>query len=440
MIKKIIFFLFIINILYVLISWLSGSSDFLNSAIPEKLIAFGRLSGLIAVFLVLLQIILIGRIYWIERIFGLDKLSRIHHLNGILSLVFIIIHPFFLTLGYSLSSKQQVFHQVILFLTQYDDLPKAYISVFLFFLTVLLSFYLIKKRLRYEFWYYVHLFTYLAILLAFGHQLKLGGDFIGNKAFLIYWYILYIAVFTFLFIFRIIIPLYTFYKHRFKVEKIIKETDFACSIYLNGKNLDLFKFKCGQFGIFRFLNKKLIWQSHPFSFSDSPNGKHLRITVKNSGDFTKDISLIPLNTPVIIEGPYGIFTASEQKNSKILFIAGGIGITPIFAIIKNICKDKKDAILLYSSKTEKEVVFKKEINGLTEKEKNIKCHYLITGEIGKQKEKGRIDEEKIKRLVPDYLSRKIYICGPPKLINHSIKLFLSLNVPKKNIYFEKFFL
>lgn len=435
--KVFIYFLFLISLSVILYFWSSHSVILLYQGTGTILIAFGRLFGLLAVYFVLLQFLLIGRVLWIEKIFGLDKLSRIHHLNGEFSILFILLHPIFLTFGYAISSKQNVVAQFLTFLTAYEDVFMAFLAAMIFITVVFLSIYIVRKKLKYETWYFIHLLTYVAIILAWGHQLKNGEDFLTNRWFVYYWYLLYIFVFGQVIIFRFLRPFYLFYKHGFIVEKIVKENDEVNSIYISGRKMKQFKVKAGQFMIFRFLAKHFWWQAHPFSLSKQPDGKTIRITPKNVGDFTNLIPQIAPNTPILIDGPYGTFTKEVAKRNKILFIAGGIGITPIRSLIEETAKKGKDIVLLYSNKTKKEIVFKKEMDDLSRKY-HFPVYYFLSQEKDPQFIGGRIERSKIEMMVADLKEREIYICGPSTMIDSIKKDLHSLGVPKSSLHFEKF--
>src|SRR3989344_9111874 len=104
------------------------------------------------------------------------------------------------------------------------------------------------------------------------------------------------------------------------------------------KNLTKFKIAAGQFIIVRFLAKNFFWQAHPFSLSCAPNGEYLRLTIKQSGDFTRSLENLPVNTKALIDGPHGVFTARFARRKKFLFIAGGVGITPVFSLIEDLAR------------------------------------------------------------------------------------------------------
>lgn len=421
--RKPAYVLFFVNLFVIVFFWWKSSSLLLGS---NPLIAFGRLAGLLAVFFVLMQFMLIGRAAWIERSFGLDKLSRVHRLNGYLSLSFILLHPLLITMGYARVAGLSPFQQ-FLGLIKNTNLLLALFAVIIFLIVVTCSIYIVRKKLPYELWYFVHLFTYLAIILAWWHQLA-GGDF-SSKAFAAYWYGLYAFVFGNLLLFRFLRPLYLFGKHHFSVSDVVRETSDVVSIYISGKDMAKFRILPGKFIILRFLSTRFWWQAHPFSLSKLPDGRTLRVTIKNCGDFTSQVGEVKKGTPVIIDGPYGRFTAdSSTQRDKFLLIAGGIGITPIMALAAQLCN--KDAILLYANKSS-DAVFKKDIDNLAS-HSSLKVRYFISSS------DGRLNGEKIKQMVPDFTERDVFICGPVQMMDDIMANLKKLGSKPDLLHFERF--
>jgi predicted ferric reductase len=434
--KKFLFPIFwFTNLGVLLYFWYFHSFSLLSSGPGDLLTALARLAGLLAVYFVLLQFILLGREVWIEQLYGLDRLTRIHHLNGQVSIFFIIAHPVLVITGYAINKKTDIIQQFLDFLFNYQDIWKAEIAFVLFISIVGLSYAIVKKHLQYELWYTVHLLAYLAIALAWGHQLKLGQDFQTN-AFIYYWYLLYAFVFGNVLFYRFMRPLYFFFENQFSVIDIKPETDTVRSVYISGKKLQSYPIKPGQFIILRFLDKKNWWKPHPFSLSQPVKDNLLRVSIKNSGDFTSQINMIKKGTRVLIDGPYGVFTLPKKSN-KLLFLAGGIGITPIRSLTEQATIQGKDIVLLYSNKTVKDIVFKKELDGLA-KQYSFPIHYFVTDDPMFTGQKGRITKEKITELVPDIRDREIFICGPTPMMKSLRSDLLTLKVPAPQIHMEDF--
>jgi ferredoxin-NADP reductase len=273
--------------------------------------------------------------------------------------------------------------------------------------------------------------------LAFNHQISIGGDFLNNAHFSAYWYLLYVFTVGNILFFRFLTPIWQYNKYDFTVDKIISETHNVTSVYITGRQLSQFKVLPGQFMIFRFLSSGFWWQAHPFSLSGRPDGEHLRISVKNSGDFTATIPSLKQGTKVLIDGPYGIFTERSAKRNKFLLIAGGIGITPIRILAQQLLEHGKDAVLIYGNRTQGDIVFKRELDEMA-----AKYHFPIFHVLSQQPdftgEKGHIDKEKIHRLVPDISGREVFLCGPEGMMKNVVADLKTLKVADSAIHFEQF--
>ena len=204
-----------------------------------------------------------------------------------------------------------------------------------------------------------------------------------------------------------------------------------------------FSFKAGQFFFLR-LKRKGVYARHPISISSSPDEKDLKFTIKLKGNFTKEASNLNIGEEIIVEGPFGIFTLEDiSQNKNLVFIAGGVGITPFFSMIKSNLHSniKRNITLFYCSKTIKRTIFKKELDNL--KEQWFKKIYIVSEDecSGNVKEKGIITKELMKKYLSeeDIKNSIFYICGPEKMKDCAIKELKDLGVKKENIIIEDFF-
>lgn len=408
--------------------WLESGSLFLSDS-NNTFIALGRLTGLLGQLFILLELILIGRIPWIEQLYGFDKLNKLHRWTGYSIIIFFITHPLFLSIGYagknsSVNSHITAIQQFIQFMTTWRDIFPAFIAIIIFIAVIISSIAIVRKKFRYEAWHFIHLATYIAIGMAFSHQTNSGDMAYGNA--LYYWCTLNYLVFGLVLLYRFLRPFFLFYKHRFYIKSIKEETGNVLSIYISGKNIGQFKYKPGQYANFIFL-KGGMFQTHPFSFSCAPNEEYIRISIKNVGDYTSKISLLNIGCKVIIDGPLGTFTEenavtkTEENKGKFLFIAGGIGITPIRALLEGL--KGADTTLLYGARSKGDLAFDQELQSLT---KNYFTEY------------DRITIDKIQATAPDFKDRDIYICGPVPMMDAIIKALKSIGVDKEKIHFERF--
>jgi predicted ferric reductase len=394
-------------------------------------------TGLIGTYLVLWQLLLMARLPWLEHAFGLERMAFFHKWNGFLAVGLLLAHGVFQTLGYQLGDGKDVAGQLVDFVSSYEGLLAAIVALGLLVAVIVVSITIARRRVAYETWYFIHLYTYLAVVLAFSHQLATGVDFVGNAVFVWYWYLLYAVVGGLLVFYRVAEPLLAYERHRFRVRSIEREARGVFSIYIGGRALDEFGAEAGQFAIWRFLDGKRWWQAHPFSISAIPDGRQLRITVKNIGDFTSGVHDLRPGTRVLVEGPFGKFT-ERPANPKVLLVAGGIGITPIRPLAEEMAADGFDVQLLYRAHDQGDVVFRKEIDELAALH-GVRIAYLLTvsGSRGAAQD-GWLKPPSLKRLVPDITDRVVYVCGPSRMMSTTLASLRALGVPFDQVRTEVF--
>ena len=436
--KTIIWGLWSANLALILYWWAvpNGWLELSSGDLVTALHALARLLGLCATYCALMQFIAMGRIGWLEPIFGLDRLAIFHRRNGVATITFILLHSSLMTLTHPLllGGGFDVFGVLTL-----PYVWMAAIAETLLICTVGMSIYIVRRHLKFETWYTVHLLNYLAIALIPWHQLTNGGDFLTNPLFANYWVGLYVFTAACVLYWRFGKVFFLFARHRFVVQKVQKETPTATSVYITGRRMSAFTAKGGQFVLVRFLDKLRWAQEHPFSLSRLPDGKTIRITVRQLGDFTNTVPDIIPGTYVAVSGPFGAFTHKQRVTQKILYIVGGIGITPIRSMIEEQARmgEKSNAVLLYGNRTEADTIFLQELRSLSE-QIQMPIYNVLSDQKDYSGEAGFIDKEKISRLVPDVCERDIFLCGPPPMMWGIMDQLKAIGVWPAHIHYERF--
>ncbi|MDQ6727976.1 MAG: hypothetical protein M3066_17720 [Actinomycetota bacterium] len=170
--------------------------------------------------------------------------------------------------------------------------------------------------------------------------------------------------------------------------------------------------------------------------SAAPDGRALRITVKELGDFSRELRRLRPGTRVFAEGPYGNFTAARQTRRRALLIAGGIGITPLRSLIETLPTGWGDLTLLYRVQRPEDFVFRDELDRLV-RDRGIVVHPIAGVDIGDD-ETDRLGLPALRRLVPDVADRDVYLCGPPALVDALHRRLRHLGVPRRHIHSERF--
>lgn len=410
------------------VGWWAGSMVHLAS-FSDRMLALGRLFGLLASWNVVLEIMLMSRIPFIEYMFDLQDINDLHRLNGYALLVTMSAHLAFLLVAYADPLHVTLWAQFLAFLgPQYEDVLWATLGTVIFIVAGGLSVKAIRVKLRYEWWYLTHLTIYFGIALTFLHQIKLGGDFIASFWFAAYWYALYILTFVLWLWYRFLRPFWVFSIHRFTVQSVEKTARDIYSVTITGRQMRDFHYKAGQYATWRFLTPRLWYEGHPFSFSSSPGSDTVRITLKASADFVERIKELKPGDPVLIDGPRGNFTADRIETPRAVLVAGGIGITPFLSTIRHLLNQGKSVSLLYAVRTVKDIAFRDELERLEAMGLHINCFI--------DERNQRITNEVVQAIAaPD---ATVYICGPDGMSRALVKQFKKHGIPNERIITERF--
>lgn len=419
-------------VLFVLNDLLAG----INAGGSSLLLEIGRLCGLVGTYFILWQLVLISRLPFLESGFGFNFLTRVHRWNGLLGITLITAHVAYITIGSAGVNSTGIVAEFIDLLTTKDNVLVAAIAFVMFLTIVALSITIVRRHLRFETWYAVHITAYLAILLAQSHQFSVGDDIINASVLSYYWIALYACAFGVIVLFRIGQPLYRYWRYRFKVSRVHIEATDTISIYVCGRNLKRFSYTAGQYAIWRFLTPDLWLQEHPFSISVAPGSNELRLTVKAVGDYTTMLQRIKPGSPVVIDGPHGDFTLA-RTGRPLLFIAGGIGITPLRAMLESLPENMPPPVLLYAARSQANLALRSELEQLLSGVGG-RMYCVLSDEAAAGFYHGNIDKSLITKLVPDVASRDIMLCGPPVMMRKVSTTLQLLGVKRTSIYTERF--
>ena len=399
--------------------------------------AAGEISALFGTYLVLIQLILMSRNPWLDQIFGQDKITDAHRWVGFSAIWLLVGHAVFTTIGYAMAIGASPVDQFFTLLTSYQFVLLSAVSLALFIVVAFSSVRAVRRHASYETWYAIHLYTYLAIALGFLHQLFVGIDFTTDLVARIYWIGLYVVAIGTLAVFRFYQPIALSWRHRFHVANVVQEAPGVASLYLTGRDLDQLPVRAGQWFRLRFLTREGWYRAHPFSISAAPNGKFLRFTIKELGDYTRTLQTIPVGTPVFVEGPHGAMTGAARTKARVLLVAGGIGITPLRALLEELPASRGNLTLVYRASGPEDVVFKREIDELASL-RGATVHYLVGRRGSPEMPVDPLDPRALRRLVPDINDRDIFICGPTGMMTRVLSSLRRLRIPDRQVHYERF--
>jgi predicted ferric reductase len=406
----------------------------------------GRLVGLLAADLLLLQVLGMARIPWVERSYGQDRLARWHRLVGFTSFHLMLVHVVLVTLGYAATGHVGVLPQLWDLVVTYPGMLLATVGTGLLVMVVGLSIRAARRRLRYESWHLIHLYAYLGVGLSLPHELWTGTDFVSSPAARVYWWTLYGATLGAVLVFRVGLPLWRSARHRIRVAAVVEESPGVVSIHLRGHHLHALPARAGQFFQWRFLHGQGWSRAHPYSLSAAPHSRLLRITVKDLGDGSRSLAHLRPGTRVLVEGPYGRLTADLQTRRKVTLMAAGIGITPMRALLEELRFARGDATLLYRARSDADLTFRAELDALAIR-RGVRIVYLTgpraphaPGEnVWRPADLAdRSEAQALRHLVPGIAEHDVFLCGPDEWAGAARAALREVGVPAERVPEERF--
>jgi predicted ferric reductase len=443
--------------------WSAGGADGLGyhwHNAGQALIGIGRLTALLAGFLALVEVLLLARLPFLERAVGFDRLTIWHRRNGFLVIALVLAHVVGSVSGYALQDKKTFLTEYWNWLTlpqpgaatitggsggfsstgpalaatsPYPGMVTATVGTVLLLAVVATSVVAVRRKLSYEWWYAIHFTVYAALALSWFHMIPAGNELVIDRLAADYWRALFALTLVLVIAFRGARPLVQAVRFDLRVTEVVTEAPGVVSLRIAGRGLDRLGARPGQFFFWRFLTRGYWYTHHPYSLSEAPRDDSFRVTVKALGDHSSKLGEIPIGTRVVAEGPYGVFTSDRRRTRKTVLIAGGIGITPVRALLERM---HGDTVVLYRVVSESDIVFKGELERIAAT-RGSRIEYVV-GDHNSHDARNLLSREHLLSLVPDLAERDVYACGPPGLIDQVVPTLRNAGVPREQLHVERF--
>ena len=385
-----------------------------------------------------LQFVLTARIPSLKRPFGSDVVYYFHHGISVVGVGLVLLH--ILVLAF----EDGATWRLLAFWSAPTRARFAVASLLCLVALVLVSVFRKKLRIEYITWRITHgLLAIGAAAFAMTHM-QLVGIYLGLPWKRVLWAVysaLWIGALAYARIARPILM-----KLRpYEVRSVEPERGNAWTVRLAPIGHAGATFAPGQFAWITVARSPFADLEHPFSYSSSASDPaEPAFTIKAIGDFTAQIPELNVGTRVYVDGPFGAFSLDRRPAaSEFVFIAGGIGITPIMSMLRTM-RDREDTRavqLIYAARTLEEMTFLEELEQL-QKQIDLCLHLVPTvADEGWEGWSGRVDSTMLDRLLPQACRGgdcEIYICGPPPMMDALEDALVGLGVPLQHIHTERF--
>lgn len=440
--RKIFYYIYLtspfilINILYQANPSRYGKSQFL---IPMIL-------GALAYSWFIWQFILSARPKFIDELIGLDKVYRLHGIMAILSLGLAFSHNLLferiwgestLTMIGSISLNIFLALSVISIVL----MTKArWMGVKL--LKPIIRMFEVVKIFKYEHYKLMHNLTVVGLVFMQIHVLLTSSAKSSSLVFSTY--MSYFTVAVAFYLYHKVFKPWILEEDNCEVVEIKAEANKMWSVVFKAIG-HKFDYVPGQFAFFKiFVDGHK--EEHPFSISSAPNdGILLSVTVKELGDFTGKMKKLRVGDRLVLDGPYGEFSyVKHPKERQTVFIAGGVGITPVMSMLRHMHKEEpnRKVLLLWGMRSLADYAFREEINLIKENMPNLQVVPVVSADDSFEGEKGFIDYKKLLKYLTGFINSSdktgFYICGPQILMKNSLKNLSKLDINPKLVHYESF--
>ena len=436
--KRTLWILLFLLLVFTPIGILIGGTEPSSSRSPW--LDFSDALGYIGLTLMAVQFLLTARIKFIKEPFGSDVIYHFHRQISIATFLLILAHPITLFLV----DKRYLY---LLNIFQSPLAAKFGLSaVILLILVVISAEYRKKIKIPYTFWKIWHgILTTLVVAVALVHVFLIGSfRYLSYPPVKAIW-IAYTAAWLLLLVYtRILYPL-KLINNKYRVKTVKEERGASWTITLQPTRKKSFHFKPGQFAWLTIWKTPFSDTEHPFSIaSSSEHPEEISFTIKDLGKFTSTIKNMQPGQNVYVDGPHGSFTIDRYPEAKkLIFIAGGIGITPIMSMLRSMAdrKDKRPIKFFYNNRDWESVTYREEI---AELEKKLDLQVIHTLEKPPQKwngETGYLTESILQKHLPKSWFQKntaIFLCGPQVMMDIVIKQCMNLGFDQQQIHYELF--
>ncbi|WP_304528803.1 ferric reductase-like transmembrane domain-containing protein [Plantactinospora sp. KBS50] len=233
--------------------WWYQTADGALDTTTARITAAGRISGLLAGYLLLVQVLLASRLPLLERLAGAERLGRWHRDVGATLLVALLSHVSLILVGYARLQQAGLLDELTVLLRDHEDMLSAFAAAGILVVLGLTAVRAIRTALPYELWHRLHMGSYLVLLLGYGHQFAGGQQLFRPGPARTWWIALYLMVLAALLWGRVIAPVRFNLRHRLRVADVVAEGPEAVSVYVTGRRLDRLRHLGGQFLRWRFL-------------------------------------------------------------------------------------------------------------------------------------------------------------------------------------------
>lgn len=391
------------------------------------IIYLASLTGYLAATMLLWQFILGVRA--ISGLFFADIIwvNSLHKKLGIYGIVLVLAHPLLIAYTYGTSIlvpggvPETAFDQGVAF---------GRIALVLF-LIIWLSSAVLRSRIAFRPWRYLHYLTFLIFPFVLLHAPAVGSFYAGETALQFWWQAMGVIFLAIVLIRILHLGMLRQYRYGLVAKKAAANEAVVYTLKPRRKAI-----KPPQPGQFVYTRLGLVSEEHPFTVAgfDAKSG-HIQLIVKKTGRYTKRLAQYQKGADIYLSGPFGVFTREIKidSNRPATLIAGGIGITPF---LRHVFDGQHPKLTLFNAnRSAEQVIF----GPLLRKQLGSRYVDVFSESAPKSAERGFVTADLLRtRLGKTFSNQDFYICGPPIMMQKVRSSLLEAGIPSQQIKSEQF--
>ena len=385
--------------------------------------------GYIGIVLLLWMYVLDAKSVMSMVFHDLAPVVRIHKALGKWGSLAVVLHPLLIIYSYGESLLYPLIPHIGTEFERHVTLGR--IAFWLMVITAILSVYF-RKRIGFRTWKYIHYLAYICVPFALLHIPNVGSQYMQHQLVKLYFFglVMTFVIFTVL----RIRGLFNLDKIAYTIISNQKITDDDYLLHLKPRGTYL-KPRRGQYV---YLKLGFISEDHPFSVTQyNETTGELLLTYRKFGMFTKVASELQAQHTVYIGGPFGEFTREIDKlTTPVVYIAGGIGITPFIDRIIRESKNREQW-LFAANREPHSAVFVSTLKPF------LPAHCVEIYESVPPNYQGIVETGYMnKAIIKKYLARPesyhYFVCGPPPMMAAVTKMLADMGIDQRRIHTETF--
>jgi len=379
------------------------------------------------------QFVLIGRFKSVTAPYGIDVILQFHRQLALIAITAILVHPLIIVIDNP--SRPKLLNP----LSGNWASRFALLGLLALLAIAVTSIYRERLKLNYEYWRFTHLLLgVLAVVFAQLH-VSMAGLYTNTLWKTVIWVLIAVAMVGVVVYLRMLKPAWQ-RGSQWQVTEVRPERGDTWTLVLEAVDHPGMAFSPGQFAWLK-LGSPFTLEEHPFSFSSSAQHRQrVEFNIKELGDYTRTIKDVAPGTRASLDGPHGAFCIDRYPAVGYVFIAGGVGITPMMSFLRTMAdrRDPRRVVLFYADQTWEGLAFREELERLQEGLDLEVVYVLQEPPDNWQGESGMITAEILQRHLPDKLNHRIFICGPPPMMDAVQNALLEKGVRQESIHLERF--